>query len=392
MEQSDLERQYVFKPIPLHIKHTISVSMILFAFLSLMGNSLVVYSIRPPKTPNSRAFRRTSTKLFVRCLATSDILSALITCPVLVIEIYVPITPSSWACHLVRYIALFLTVITMMNIFAIGIERYFAIFRPLSPPSNKTTKMLIAGAWIIGMVMTALININIRRRRYFIDEDKYTLFCSYDNSTPTSRIINIVFVLLVYYFPCIILTVLCIRILRFLKHRRRTGPAQMAGDINNSRRFKGSYMLVSLIFAFILPYLAYVVYLTVMMILKPPVSYVTDFTVRYATAVAGYSNGVLNPVIYLIFMKDARARLKGLFTRRQRVGRHHVAKERLQQTWSKTGEISAPIQGLEAATSRSRSITPGKEFCLEEEKGCTPNLNPGTHSAELESHYLTTKL
>ncbi|EDO40402.1 predicted protein [Nematostella vectensis] len=205
----------------------------------------------------------------------------------------------------------------MMNIIAIGIERYFGIFRPLSSPAEETAKRLVIAAWITGILMTVVPNINMKRRRYYIDDDKYTLFCSYDNSTPTSRIINTVFSVLVYYMPCILLSILCVRILRFLKRRRQVDAGQSSSSITNTPRFQGSYMLVSLIFAFILPYLVYVVYFTAMMILQPPVSYVTDFTIRYAAAAAGYANGALNPAIYLIAMQNARVRLKGLFTGRR---------------------------------------------------------------------------
>ncbi|EDO36848.1 predicted protein [Nematostella vectensis] len=312
------ERRYVFGPVPSHIKIIVSTLVILFASLSVVGNSLVMYAIRPPKTPNNRAFSRTTAKMFVRSLVLSDLLCAIITAPLFVTEIHIPITPNAWICHLVRYFAYLFPIITIMNMIVIGIERYCVIFCPLAPPSKRVSRRLVIAAWAVGMLMTFIPNINMKRRRYDIDDDKYTLFCSYDNSTPSSRIANTAFSILIYYLPSIVLTVICIKILRFLKRQKQGARGQGSPFVNSMWRYKGSYMLVSLIFAFILPYLLYFIYFTAMTILKPKVSYVIDFTVRYAAAIIGYANGFLNPLIYLICMQDVRARVKALFTRRRR--------------------------------------------------------------------------
>ncbi|XP_032237862.2 beta-1 adrenergic receptor [Nematostella vectensis] len=368
------ERSFVYMGAPPYIAHALSLAMILIVITSLLGNSLVMYATRPLKTPNNRAFTRNTTRTFVRSLASSDILGALTT-TVGIIEIYVPMTPNSWACHCVRYIMYFPAIITMMNIIVIGIERYFAIFRPFSLPSKKVVKRLVVAAWTAGAFMSIIPNISMRRKSFDIEDDKYTLLCTFDNSTPLGRISNLVFVVSVYYIPCIILSAICIKILRFLKRRKHTSPSgEMPSGMATVRRYKGSYMLVSLIFAFITPYFFYMVFNTLMMILKPKMSYITNFTIGYVFGIATFANGAVNPIIYLTCMQEVRERVKLLFMRRERMV------ERNQKFLLATRMAGNSNSNIERASSTNQNTGPTLPYhtIVDESSPSSLQNNPGS--------------
>jgi len=78
-------------------------------------------------------------------------------------------------------------------------------------------------------------------------------------------------------------------------------------------KLRGTYLLIAMTFAFIIPYSALLYYATYVMLAKPSLDFKIDFTTRYLSAGLLYSNGVINFIIYVVQMKDFRAFLKKLF-------------------------------------------------------------------------------
>ena len=78
-------------------------------------------------------------------------------------------------------------------------------------------------------------------------------------------------------------------------------------------KLRGTYLLIAMTFAFIIPYSALLYYATYVMLVKPSLDFKTDFITRYLSAGLLYSNGVINFIIYVVQMKDFRAFFKKLF-------------------------------------------------------------------------------
>ena len=79
---------------------------------------------------------------------------------------------------------------------------------------------------------------------------------------------------------------------------------------------RGTIISIALVFAFVLPYLPYLVQLIYNTVAKDHISYETDLIIRYSSMVLAFSNGAINFVIYLIQMRDFRAFLKEQFVTR----------------------------------------------------------------------------
>ena len=78
-------------------------------------------------------------------------------------------------------------------------------------------------------------------------------------------------------------------------------------------KLRGTYLLIAMTFAFIIPYSALLYYAAYVMLAKPSLDFKTDFITRYLSAGLLYSNGAINFIIYVVQMKDFRAFLKKLF-------------------------------------------------------------------------------
>jgi hypothetical protein len=218
-----------------------------------------------------------------------------------------------WSCQVVRYLTIFFPTVSLNNLIVIGVERYVAVFRPFFAISNRTTKKLIVAAWIGGALITLVPVSTYDVIRQDIGPGSYTLICKYDNTVPIYRIMILGFTLIVYIIPSIILIVTSVLIIRYLFQRKLLGTRKNIGS--TSWRFKRTSMFISLIFAFVIPYLLYVIYLIINVIFGGEISYKNDYIIRRSSALMAFSNTVVNPIILYFSMNGLRRMLRDLTLR-----------------------------------------------------------------------------
>lgn len=209
---------------------------------------------------------------------------------------------------------------TIYNYLVIGRERYLAIHRPLDLPAVRTGKKLVVAAWFVSAIVDAIARPSYKLVRSDLGDNTYTHTCKYDNSTQTSRAFFLSFLLIVWVFPCIYL--LIVNVLTYLKLRKQfQGVADSnAISIENARKYKTTILFVNLIFAFLIPYLLFVVYSGVVMIFKVKLSFTADHVVRYLITIIGWANGAVGATILFYSSRYHKIKLINLIRKMFGIG------------------------------------------------------------------------
>lgn len=307
---------YIFAPVDHTIKIIIACAYAIAAVYALIANSLIFYFTQRKPTRKSAFNRSFLIDRFIQSLALSDILASLACVPVFVAEMFVDFVKTDLICKIVRFNNMYFVIATMMNYLIIGVERYIGVFYPLRVPSVKVGKRLVFVAWILAVVLDATAQVSYKLVRFELPDNMYTLTCKYDNSTKLYRNFYLICALLVYVIPCIFLAVTSIRIFKYLRRKKSTG----AGDTNNprdsrakQRRHKATHMFLSLIFAFVIPYLVYLLYSAGTMIFKPQFSFTQDYITRYITSYLPCINGAIGASILFYNSRYHRRKLLAMF-------------------------------------------------------------------------------
>ena len=121
---------------------------------------------------------------------------------------------------------------------------------------------------------------------------------------------------LIYIIPSIILTVVNIRIIAFLRRRMRVAPgSDPQAARSNASRYKVTYLFVSLIFAFIIPYMVFFFYSGTVMIMKLKLPFTVDYVTRFVSAMLAYGNGAIGATILFYNHTILRHKFISLFRR-----------------------------------------------------------------------------
>ncbi|XP_031568773.1 neuromedin-U receptor 1-like [Actinia tenebrosa] len=303
---NNTSREYVFAPVSYLIKLIILTAMLSFGVYGLIANSLILYfkhkQHRRRRHTIRRPFSRSLTEYFINSLALSDLLCCLISLPLYSSEMFIDFVKSDSVCRFTRLFNSMFAVITILNLLVIGVERHLTIFHPFFILSRRTAKKMVAAAWVLGVLFT-LVSVPAYGLVYFEDIDKnyYTLVCKYDSSMPLYRALFITFISILYIVPSFILTFISLCILN------RQRESQRADAFQNTRRalsrLKVTRMFVSLIFAFIIPYMAFSMYSSFRMVFKVNVSFTADYIVRHISVSLIYANGSISATILIYYEK-----------------------------------------------------------------------------------------
>ena len=313
-------RVYVFTPAGFTTKLALVLVFASVGSVGLVGNVLIYYFISFKKKVVSymhfNQFLR-NFNFYIKSLALSDILSNIISLPLICIQIMVDVFQHGWACRIVRFIGILLPSITMNNLMVISVERYLSTRAVPRSCSVSSVRKLVFTAWLIGFIVVLGPIATINGIRYDLNDTHYTIVCKYDNSYLPFRIITVCYALVQHLIPGIILSCLNISVTKTLWTRQKK---RIDIQRNNAIRanliaakLRGTYLLVAMTFAFIIPYSALLYYAAYVMLAKPSLDFKTDFITRYLGAGLLYSNGAINFIIYVIQMKDFRAFLKKFF-------------------------------------------------------------------------------
>ena len=313
-------RVYVFTPAEFTTKLALVLVFASVGAVGFVGNLLIYYFISFKKNVVSymqnNSFLR-NFNFFIKSLALSDILSNIISLPLICIQVMVDVFQHDWACRFVRFIGILLPSITMNNLMVISVERYLATRAVPRSFSVSTVRKLVFTAWFTGFIVVLGPTAAINGIRYDLNDTHYTVICKYDHRYLTFRIIIVGYALIQHLIPGVILSYINISVAKTLWSRQKI---RIDIQRNNAIRanliaakLRGTYLLIAMTFAFIIPYSALLYYAAYVMLAKPSLDFKTDFITRYLSAGLLYSNGAINFLIYVVQMKDFRAFLKKLF-------------------------------------------------------------------------------
>ena len=313
-------RVYMFTPAGFTTKLALVLVFASVGAVGFVGNLLIYYYISSKKNAVSymqnNPFLR-NFNFYIKSLALSDILSNIISLPLISIQIMVDVFQHDWPCRIVRFIGILLPSITMNNLMVISVERYLATRAVPRTFSVSTVRKLVFIAWLIALIVVLGPTATITGIRYDLNDTHYTVICKYDNGNLTFRIIIVCYALMQHLIPGVILSYINISVAKTLWSRLKI---RIDIQRNNAIRanliatkLRGTYLLIAMTFAFIIPYSALLYYAAYVMLAKPSLDFKTDFITRYLSAGLLYSNGAINFIIYVVQMKDFRAFLKKLF-------------------------------------------------------------------------------
>lgn len=135
------------------------------------------------------------------------------------------------------------------------------------------------------------------------------MICKYDTEYLPARIAFVSLTALVYYLPGIFLIVVNTLLVRKV-HLRLKVNMMVFIQVDNSKQAKlraakirGTVLLITMTFAFIIPYFGYMGYAAYNMIAKPDIDFQTDYVIRFSSGVIAFSNSAVNFVIYVVQMR-----------------------------------------------------------------------------------------
>jgi len=312
---SNLTRRYKFLPIDLQVRDALQSFNGVCGLYALLANGAILYltkklTKRRKQHRQRKNFDRSFvTTMFIQSLAVSDLSCACLSTPFIIVLHFLAILNRDLLCKMVRGFSLFFPIVTINNLFIIGIERYLAVFHPFRVPTVRTVKYLITGAWVLGVVIATIPASTFRLVQVDVEPGIYTNTCIHDKTVTAYKIIMFAFGVVVYVVPAIILSVTSTRILLYLKKRKRQRQSERKG---NASRFKGTITLVALIFTFILPYFLSYAFTVINMILNLQMTFTAQYVVRRAMVVLVNSNAAISPTVMLLTLPDLRKMLKSL--------------------------------------------------------------------------------
>ncbi|XP_048587333.1 pollen-specific leucine-rich repeat extensin-like protein 3 isoform X2 [Nematostella vectensis] len=298
------EKIYVPNPIDKETKFVLIMLACLVSVSGVIGNSLILHYKRKEKKNTVRLQRALDRAhviyAFIQSHAYSDLLGSIIGLPVLLALLF-DVARNDWDCKLYKFITFLFPSITVLNVLVIAVERYLGSFHVLLVPRKQTVRRLLACVWVFGGLSALAPAACYKNLRVDMDEHRYTIGCLYDKSVPAFGVMLYSYLVLFYVFPCIILSFVAFRVTRLL-NRRRTP--------RRSFQHKGSRLLINVLIAFVVPYSLWVLLTALRLVINPELTYQQDTILRYVFSVIAFSNGVVNPFIYLYYSDEFLDRLR----------------------------------------------------------------------------------
>lgn len=307
---------YIFTPAGYTTKLALLASMGTVGLIGFVGSCLIlrfVSSRRQALYLQSSRFMK-NFNFYIQSLALSDMFSAIVSLPLTCIQISFDLFQNHWGCKIVRYINIVFPIITIYNLVVIGMEKYLSLRRVPRTLKVSTVRKLIFLAWLAGFAVTLLPAATFRGIRYDLNATHFTVICKYDRDYLPFRLMFLSFVVVVYVLPSIFLIVVNISLIRTVWVKvKMTIYIQIKNPIKaklRAAKIRGTFLLIAITFAFVIPYFAYLGYVTYNMIAKPEIDFQTDYIIRFASGVLAFSNSAINFAIYVVQMKDFRIFLK----------------------------------------------------------------------------------
>ena len=366
-------RIYLPTPMDPLSKHCLFVSMAVVAVLGFVGNVLVAYYLKSTQKKSrlrrNRNFTSFTVRLnyYIRSLVISDTLCSVVTLPLFYLQIFSDVFQKDWHCKLERYFYFVFPCVTINNLLVITVERLSASWQITRRFSFSTVQRLVILAWLSALLITLVPVANFRLVQYDLNATHFTVTCRFDNSVPRSRAAMLIFTVLEFILPSVLLIVCNIWVMKQawqkLQYVRRSigfsRPRYQKVLIR-----KGIFMLVAITFAFIIPYVLSFTYVMFNSIAKPHISFRTDYIIRCSGGILVTANGAVNVIIYTLQLPNFRDMLKNM------AGKLFVCKvTSAEQVTPKAEENIIPHNCVEALNADFKNIEEVKDKQLKKEAG-----------------------
>ena len=316
-------KAYVFSPIEPRTQVTLFLLMTTVAVVGLVGNILVLCFLEAKKKTKSilRTFSfEKNFHVYIKSLAISDVLSVIISVPLLCIHLLFDLLQRGWGCKIARYFTIVFPCVTMYNLLVINIEKYLSTREVPRTFLPSTVKKVVFSAWLAGCLVMLLAGATYDGVRYDLNETHYTVVCRYNNQYLPFRIMFLIFATVQYTIPmAVIITINISLVITVWGRMRRNLDVQRDNGIRMMARaatIRSTYIIIALTFAFIFPYIFFFGKATYDNITKVTIGFETDIILRAVSGLIGMSNPTVNFVLYVVQMKDFRIFIKRLLLSR----------------------------------------------------------------------------
>ena len=312
---------YVFTPAGDTAKRVVGLVLSTAGGIGLLGNCLIFYYLlqKPSRNPIQSSSFVTNLNLYLKSLSLSDLLSCVVSLPLVCVQMFFDVFQTGWPCKIARYLNYIFPVITMNNLLVISIEKYLSTRSVLRTFKNSKIRKIIVCAWVLGLVVPLFPTAAFDGTKLFLNSTHYTVVCVNQRGFYPFEI-SLIIVPLQYVLPSVLVTYINICLIKTVCSRRRQTAN---GNINNTfkahlraKKTRGTILLIALTFAFIIPYFFQNANTVYTKIAKPQRDFSTDYVIRASFAAVLYLHSTINFIIYFAQMKEFREFLKKLLCRR----------------------------------------------------------------------------
>ena len=311
---------YLFAPASSSTKLILLLILVAIGILAFVGNTLLLCFLKTKrKTSNflkACCFEK-NFNFYIKSLAISDVLSAVISLPALCIQMYVDLFQQGWGCRIIRYLNFVFPTITMNNLLVISIEKYFSTRKLPLTFSHSTVRKMVILAWLEGFLVVLIVSTTFKGTIIDLNDTHYTVICKYDTQYLPFRIIFLSYTILQYIIPSFLIIGVSVSLLITVWGRMKSAvDVQRDNAFTLARRaatIRCTCIIITLMFAFVLPYIFYFAQLTYNIVTKAHIDFQTDYVIRFGSGVIALANCAINVIIYLVQMKDFRAFVKKQF-------------------------------------------------------------------------------
>ena len=316
-----LDKIYLFRPINPSTKLALLLLLVSIWMIAFGGNVLILLFLKTKDRGNS--FLRTCSfqmnfNFYIKSLATSDILSSVISLPYVGLQLYIGVLQRGWGCKVGRYLIGLFPCVTVNNLLVINFGKYFSTRQVPRTFSHSTVKRIVLFAWLEGFLIVIFPASKFQGMRYDLNDTHYTVTCMYDEQNTPFRIAFVI-MFLQYIIPSSILIYISISLIMTLwKRTRRNVDVQRDNGIRlmvRAARVRSICTVVAITFAFVTPYIFYFAYVIYHTVAQPQIAFETDQVIRTVSVIIAFSNSAINVAIYLVQMKDFRTFVKKTFVK-----------------------------------------------------------------------------
>ncbi len=300
----------------------IGVILAVLDLTTVLGNLLVCVTI-----VSNRRLRNT-TNYFILSLAFSDLLLGLLVLPFSTINTILPSWPlGPIFCNMFVASDVMLCTVSILNLFVISLERYFAVSLPLKYAKVLTfhrVLIIIASIWFFSFTLAFIpIHLGWNTMDGTVGNYARPWLCGFEG--------NKLYVLLVavctYFIPLLIMCIVYIKVFKIAREQvqrinqlvkstiRVVNPS--AATNSKDPRFasdsKATVTLASVVTAFAICWIPYFVLFTI----RPFISWEIDTHLDLFTLWLGYINSMLNPFLYAFHSTQFRAGFIQVLTRKR---------------------------------------------------------------------------